>query len=206
MATGSPKIKAKPPAMRRHDKYEKRLSSILKAASKVIARDGFEGASVRDVAAQARIGLSGIYYYFTNKDELLYALQSHTFSTLVNLLKDRLKAAATPQDKLRAVIDNHFQFFVNNMDDLKVCVHEIESLSGKYYRSVLTIRREYYRLVRDVVAENTGKRKQSANVATLFLFGSLNWVYMWYDADKNSDIEELSNQFADVFLNGIKAD
>lgn len=200
-----PAKKARTSVTRRNHQYEKRLSSILKAASKVISRDGFEGASVRDVAAQAKIGLSGIYYYFTNKDELLYALQHHTFSTLVSSLKERLKTAATPQEKLRAVIDNHFEFFVNNMDDLKVCVHEIESLSGKYYRSVLTIRRDYYRLVRDVVAENIGKRKQAANVATLFLFGSLNWVYMWYDPAKNSDIEKLSNQFANVFLNGIKA-
>jgi AcrR family transcriptional regulator len=201
-----PAEKARPVVTRHNDQYEKRLASILKAASKVIARDGFEGASVRDVAAQAKIGLSGIYYYFTKKDELLYALQHHTFSTLVSLLRERLKTAATPQKKLRAVIDNHFEFFVNNMDDLKVCVHEIESLSGKYYKSVLAIRREYYRLVRNVVAENIGKRKQATNVAALFLFGSLNWVYMWYDPDKNSDIEELSNQFADVFLNGIKAD
>ncbi|MEW5995286.1 MAG: TetR/AcrR family transcriptional regulator [Candidatus Zixiibacteriota bacterium] len=190
---------------RRNYQYQKRLSSILRAASKVIARDGFEGASVRDVAAKANIGLSGIYYYFTNKDELLYALQHHTFSTLVNSLKERLKITTTPREKLRAVIDNHFEFFVNNMEDLKVCVHEIESLSGKYYKSVLTIRREYYRLVRDVVAENIGKRKQAANVASLFLFGSLNWVYMWYDPAKNSDIEKLSNQLANIFINGIKA-
>lgn len=200
-----PAERSRPAVTRRNHQYEKRLSSILKAASKVIARDGFDGASVRDVAVQAKIGLSGIYYYFTNKDELLYALQHHTFSTLVSSLKERLKSTTTPRDKLQAVIDNHFEFFVNNMDDLKVCVHEIESLSGKYYRSVLSIRREYFRLVRDVVAENIGQRKQAANVVALFLFGSLNWVYMWYDPVKNSDIKKLSDQFANVFLNGIKA-
>ena len=200
-----PAKKARPAVTRRNHQYEKRLSSILRAASRVISRHGFEGASVREVAAQAKIGLSGIYYYFTNKDELLYALQHHTFSTLVSSLEERLKSAATPQERLRAVIDNHFEFFVHNMDDLKVCVHEIESLSGKYYRSVLTIRRQYYRLVRDVVAENIGKRKQAANVATLSLFGSLNWVYMWYDPAENADIETLSNQFANIFLNGIRA-
>jgi len=170
----------------------------------VIARDGFEGASVRDVAAKARIGLSGIYYYFTGKDELLYALQRHTFSTLVSSLKERLKTATTPEEKLRAVIDNHFEFFVNNMDDLKVCVHEIESLSGKYYVEILKIRREYYYLVRSVVAENIGKGKRRADLATLFLFGSLNWVYMWYDPKKNSNVKKLSDHLTRVFLNGIK--
>lgn len=200
-----PQVKAHAGATRRNGQYHKRLESILQAASKVIARDGFEGASVRDVAARAKIGLSGIYYYFDSKDELLYTLQHHTFSTLVTTLKERLAKAETPEQKVRAVIDNHFEFFVNNMDDLKVCVHEIESLSGDYYRKVLAVRREYFRTVRAAVASVTGRSKQKSNAATLFLFGSLNWVYMWYDAKKNADINRLSENFMNIFMNGIRA-
>ena len=173
---------------RRHRQYEKRLVSILKAASHVIARDGF-----------------GIYYYFTNKDELLYALQHHTFSTLHETLESRLATLHDSEDRLKAVIDNHFEFFAGNMDDLKVCVHEMESLSGKYYREVLNIRRKYYRLVRSVVAENLDGRRHDADLATLFLYGSLNWVYTWYDADKNADIRKLSDGLLKIYMNGIRA-
>jgi len=189
---------------RRNSQYEKRLATILRAASKIIARDGYEGASVRKVAAAAKINLSGIYYYFSGKDELLFALQRHTFSTLVDTLKQRLAACATPEEKLRAVADNHFEFFVSNMDDLKVCVHEIESLSGKYYNEVLIIRQEYFRVVRNVLAGVIGKSKKQADLAALFLFGSLNWVYMWYDPKKNTDIRKLSRRLSAVYLNGIK--
>jgi len=179
-------VKIKPPATRRNKQYEKRLDSILKAASKVIARDGFEGASIRKVAATAGIGLSGIYYYFESKDELLFALQSRTFSTLVSSLEK-------------------FQFFATNMYDLKVCVHEIGSLSGDYYKQILTTRRKYYKLVKEVVTENIKSAdRQDINLSTLFLFGSLNWVYMWYDPKKNSNIGKLSNQLLKIYLNGIK--
>lgn len=197
--------RTKPQIQRRNIQYEKRLSSILKAASKVIAKDGFEGASVRKVAASAGIGLSGIYYYFKNKDELLFALQKHTFSTLVSSLEEKLKTAISPEDRLKAVIENHYQFFVANMYDLKVCVHEIESLSGAYYNEILKIRREYYGLVKGVVAGIVEKSKYyDINLATLFLFGSLNWIYMWYDPKINSDIGELSDHLLKIFLNGIK--
>lgn len=198
-------VNGKPAPERRNSQYEKRLSSILRAASKVIAKDGFEGASVREVAAKAKIGLSGIYYYFKGKDELLYALQHHAFSTLIETLQARLDKLASPEDRLKAVFDNHFEYFANNMDDLKVCVHEIESLSGQYYRNVLKIRQEYYRLVRSVVAEVTGREDYETNLASLSLFGSLNWVYMWFDKEKNVDIEKVSSQFLRVFLNGVKA-
>jgi len=201
-----PTIKTKTTVTRRNKQYEKRLASILKAASKIIARDGFEGASIRKVAAKAGIGLSGIYYYFDSKEELLYALQEHAFSTLVLNLKQRLAKAVTPKDRLRAVIENHFEYFVSNMDGLKVCVHEIESLSGGYYNKVLKIRREYYEIVKGVVTEIVKKSgKQDINLATLFLFGSLNWIYMWYDPKENPDMKKLSNQLLIIFLNGIKA-
>lgn len=179
------------------------MSSILKAASQVIARNGFDGASVRDVAAKGKIGLSGIYYYFKNKDEMLYAIQQHAFTTLVERLRQKLDAAGSPEEKVKAVIDNHFQFFVNHMDEFRVCIHEIDSLSGKYYRSVLETRREYFGLVREAVRDLCDGSKSDVDVATLFLFGSLNWVYMWYDPERNADIDQLSSQYLHIFLNGI---
>jgi AcrR family transcriptional regulator len=201
-----PESKTKSPPVRRNRQYEKRLDSILKAAAEVIASDGFEGAPVRKVAARAGIGLSGIYYYFKSKDEMLFALQENTFSSLVDSLEERLKKARSPADKLKAVIDNHLQFFSRQMNDLKVCSHEIESLSGGYYDEVLKIRRDYFRLVRDVIVENIPvSGRIDANLAALFLFGSLNWIYMWHDRERNPDPEELSDQLLRIFLEGIKA-
>ena len=151
------------------------------------------------MAAKGKIGLSGIYYYFKSKDELLYAIQHHAFSTLVSSLEERLQATASPEEKLKAVVDNHFQFFINNMDEFKVCVHEIESLSGKYYRGILKIRQEYFRLVREVVSSVFNKSEYDIDLTTLFMFGSLNWVYMWYDPEKNPDVNKLSSQFLKIF-------
>ena len=201
-----PETSTKSIPIRRNRQYEKRLGSILKAAAEVIADDGFEGASVRKVAARAGIGLSGIYYYFESKDEMLFAVQENTFSMLADSLKRKLKNAHSPADRLKAVIDNHLQFFSQQMNDLKVCSHEIESLSGAYYDEILKIRREYYKQVRDVINENIpGSGCIDANLAALFLFGSLNWMYMWYDRKRNPDLEGLSNQLLKIFLEGIQA-
>ncbi|MEE9443564.1 MAG: TetR family transcriptional regulator [candidate division Zixibacteria bacterium] len=200
-----PQPGAKASPQRRNRQFHKRQDAILKAASRIIARDGFEGATIRGVAARARINLSGIYYYFENKEELLYALQHHAFSTLADTLRQRLEEISSPEEKLKAVIENHFEFFVSNMDNLKVCVHEIESLSGKYYNEILKLRRKYFGLVKGVISEITSGSKHDVDLTALCLFGSLNWVYMWYDPKKNSDIKKLSSQYLKIFLNGIKS-
>lgn len=201
-----PEISEKGVPSRRNRQYEKRLGSILKAAAGVMAKDGFEGASVRKVAAEAKIGLSGIYYYFKSKDEMLFALQEDTFSSLVESLEEKLRKLQSPEEKLRAVVENHLQFFSRQMEDLKVCSYEIGSLSGRYYDEILKIRRRYFGLVRDVVAENiAGSSGIDPNLAALFLFGSLNWMFMWYDVERNRDIGNLSSQLIKIYLDGIKA-
>lgn len=192
-----------PRATKRQAKFEIRQASILTAASKVIAREGFEGASMRAMATQSRVGLSGIYYYYKNKDELLFAIQYSAFSSLVESLKERLAKLESAEQKLRAVIENHFQFFVENTDQFKVCVHEIDSLRGRFYKDVLAIRQEYFRLVRDVIGQIHHRSRYEVDMATFFLFGSLNWVYMWYDPAKNSDIRRVTGQFLKVILKGI---
>lgn len=179
------------------------MASILKAASRVIAKDGFEGASVRAMAAKGGIGLSGIYYYFSGKDELLYAIQHYAFSTLVSSLNERLAQCEPGEASLRAIIENHFQFFVDNADEFRVCVHEIDSLSGKYFKDVLKVRQEYFRLVREAVDQVLKGSQHETDMATFFLFGSLNWVYMWFDPRRNADIDKVTSQFLNVFLNGV---
>lgn len=201
-----PELETKTTRVRRNRRYEKRLDSILKAASKVMSAEGYEGASIRKVASEAGIGLSGIYYYFKSKDEMLFALQEDAFSMLADNLEDRLEKADSAKERLRAVIDNHLHFFCNHMDDLKVCSYEIESLSGEYYDKVLEIRRRYFNLVKEVVAENVPAGSGiDPNLSALFLFGSLNWIFMWYDPKRNADIDVLSKQLLKIYLEGIKA-
>lgn len=48
------------------DKYQ----SILEAARSEFIRKGFKDASMRNIAREAHVGLSNIYNYFRNKDEI----------------------------------------------------------------------------------------------------------------------------------------
>lgn len=206
--SAEPEFKNHQNSARRSDRYEKKLAAILKAASEVFAERGFDGASVRAVAGRADISLSGIYYYFTSKEQLLFALQRHTFLSLIDLLQAALQQHSKPEDRLRALIDNHIDYFANNMDSLKVCAHELHSIGGKPYEWVLEYRRQYFELAKQVVSELCyNKRKHSssddASLATLFLFGSLNWMHMWYDPIEHKNPELLKKQLTALYLHGL---
>jgi AcrR family transcriptional regulator len=61
------------PAHRREAHGETRKAQILEAALRVWLRDGFNGASVESIAAEAGLGKGTIYLYFPTKEAILLA-------------------------------------------------------------------------------------------------------------------------------------
>ena len=74
-----------------HDnRFDRRLAGVLEHAARIFCEKGYEGASMRDLARSSGMSLSGLYYYFESKEKLLYLIQRHTFTTILERLKQRL--------------------------------------------------------------------------------------------------------------------
>ncbi len=84
-------------------RYDRRLAEILTHATEVFCKKGYEGASMRDLSRASGMSLAGLYYYFESKERLLYLIQKHTFTTIVQRLKSRLQGG----DRQRRA-DSHF--------------------------------------------------------------------------------------------------
>lgn len=55
-------------------KHEERRRQILKAAGRCFARDGFRGASISDICAEAKISAGHLYHYFPSKETIVGAM------------------------------------------------------------------------------------------------------------------------------------
>ena len=71
-------------------RFDRRLAEILDYATEIFAEKGYEGASMRDLSRLSGISLAGLYYYFESKEKLLYFIQQHTFTTIIERLRKRL--------------------------------------------------------------------------------------------------------------------
>ena len=189
-------------------RYDKRLAQILRVAARLMAKQGYEKTSVRQVAKQAKVALSGLYYYMAGKEDLLFLIQFHTFDSLVRILKEQLAVCESPEEALRAVISTHLDHFLVHMDELKVCARELDTLSGKLHRKVLLLRRDYFAMTLSVVrelAERNGSRLDP-EIATFSLFGALNWMYQWYSPKREVSADQLEKQLTRLFLNALGSD
>ena len=160
---------------------------------------------MRDLARASGMSLSGLYYYFESKEKLLYLIQKHTFSTIVERLRQRLDDVSDPEQRIRVFILNHLEYFLANREAMKVLSHEAEVLKNGFGAEIAAIKREYYRTCVELLDDfKAAKRLEfSSRMAVLSLFGMMNWIYTWYNPRVDAGAEELSRGMGDIFLRGI---
>src|ERR1700690_385107 len=162
-------------------RFHRRLGEILSHATDVFCDKGYEGASMRDLSRATGMSLAGLYHYFQSKKRLLYLIQKHTFSTIVEKLKARLEGVTDPGERLHVFIQNHLEYFVTNQSGLKVLAHEDESLKNGFGSEIAAIKREYYRICLRLIDDLKRQHRLVFNsrTAVMSLFGMINWIYTW---------------------------
>jgi AcrR family transcriptional regulator len=212
MATTSP-VSSQLPGQRRgasatphrETRFDRRQAKILSHATSVFYEKGYEGASMRDLARASGMSLSNLYYYFESKEKLLYLIQKHTFTTIVEQLRGRLKDVACPEDRIRGFILNHLEYFLANQKAMKVLSHEDDVLKNGFGAEIAAIKREYYRICVELL-DNFKQAKGlefSSRTAVLSLFGMMNWIYTWYKPRVDAGAAELAREMGDIFVRGI---
>ena len=187
-----------------------RLDHLLAATAALYAEKGYEATSMRDLSSAVGGSLAGLYHYCTGKEDLLYQLQYRTFATLLEGQTERARMAGTAEERFRRLVIGHLAFFVSHPNELKVCTYELESLQGEQYDTVEALRRKYHRLVSAVVGElmgessPAGRESRRSRHATLFIFGMLNWIFMWYDPARHGTAEEIGEEMLDLALHGLR--
>ncbi len=196
-------------AVQRRPATTQKLDHILACATRVFNDKGYEGASIRDIAQRSRVSLAGLYYYVESKEELLYLIQKHSFTTLLARLDEQLESAGTePEARLRLFVRNHLEYFLQNREAMKVLSHEAESLRPPFAGEVAELKRAYYRRARNLVEDLKQDRNLkglNTRVAVLSLFGMMNWIYTWHNPRMDPNADALAEHIAGLFLKGVAA-
>jgi TetR/AcrR family transcriptional regulator, cholesterol catabolism regulator len=188
-------------------RFERQMAKILEHATAVFYERGYEGASMRDLSRSSGMSLAGLYYYFESKEKLLYLIQKHYFSTVVQRLRERLENVSHPEDRMRAFVLNHLEYFLAYPKAMKVLSHEDDVLEGELGAEIHTLKRQYYHSCAELAdALKREERLQfNTRIAVLGLFGMMNWLYTWYNAKLDGDASALSRQISDIFLQGVRS-
>jgi AcrR family transcriptional regulator len=187
-------------------RYDQKLVHVLKTSAAMFAEKGYHSTSIRDISRATDMSLSGLYYYFKSKQELLYLIQDYCFGTVLEDCRRLLAGVEDPIARLKLLIENHLHYFVHNMNEMKVLSHEANAIRGDLFKKVNAKKRQYVDLVMDLLGEIARRHRikhVDIRVATFSLFGMMNWIYNWYDPRKDVDVAGLANNMTRIFLTGF---
>jgi AcrR family transcriptional regulator len=197
----------RPPTRRR----ERGREDILGVAAGFLAEHGYHGMSMRDLARATDQSLANLYNYFSSKDDLLYALQSRAFESLLATAEEWISAAESPEARLYAFILNHVRYVASHPDVMRVLVHEAGALPARRRHAIRELKERYFQVGRDLVRalrrEAPGPAgpddEASLERATYSLFGMLNWIYGWYDPARHGDPPAVARTIHGIAVGGL---
>jgi AcrR family transcriptional regulator len=185
-------------------------ADILEAAASFIARQGFHGMGMRDLAKATGKALASLYNYFDSKEEMLFALQSGAFEALIDSAERVVAEADEPAAKLYSFIANHVAYVAQHTDVMRVLVAEATALPSAQRRKVRLLKEKYFAVGRALVAglvEDSDPRAQEMEVerATYTIFGMLNWVYAWYEPARHGTPFDVARTIHKLCMSGLVA-
>jgi AcrR family transcriptional regulator len=182
--------------------YDEKLESILRTSAAIFAEKGYHQASIRDIARATGVSLSGLYYYFNSKEELLFLIQDHAFGTLQAGLDRLLAGEQDAQRRLRLLMENHLRYFIANTAEMKVLSHESDALTGEFRNRVNAKKRRLTETAMDILRDLRPEGGLDLRVATFALFGMMNWLYNWHRPDRDVSLEKLVDDLHRIFTEG----
>ena len=179
---------------------------ITSIAIDLFAKKGFSVTSMRDIAKAAKVNVALIYYYFKNKEEILYHIIEQSSRDLLRILREIQSQECDPFDCLKKMIQRQILFSRNSWKQTKLITIEADNLYGQRKRACLKLQREIY----DIYMEQLQRLKDSGclvdvnmTVINFTIFGMINWFYRWYKKDETLSEEDIANEMLRIIERGI---
>ena len=179
---------------------------ILKSAAAAFRRVGFHGATVEEIAAALRMKKGNLYYYFKNKEEILFACHQYSLDRLMELLDEVEHSGVRADEKLRRLIKAFVQTILDELHGTALFL-DLEALSPAHLRTVIVRRDRFDRGIRQVLEkgiEDGTFARGDAKLLTFAILGAVNWIPRWFDPSGSASSEQIADSFADYLIAGLK--
>jgi len=179
---------------------------ILKNAAAAFRRVGYHGASVEEIAAALGMKKGNLYYYFRNKEEILFACHQYSLDQLLALLHDIERHNLEAEEKLRRLIVGAVHLILDELHGTALFL-DLEALSPAHLKAVIARRDRFDQGVRRALNEGVEDGRfhlADAKLLSFALLGAINWIPRWYNPEGPSSSQEIAERFADYLIAGLK--
>jgi TetR/AcrR family transcriptional regulator, cholesterol catabolism regulator len=197
---------AKFPDAREPSKREKKRLEILRSAAGAFRRHGYHGASMDLIARTLRMSKGNLYYYFQNKEDILYFCHDYSLGLLLALLQRIEADPQPPEEKLRELIVAFVHMIIDELHGVALTL-DLQPLSPARLAKIIAKRDRFDRGLRQILRQGmeTGAfERADVKLLSFAILGAVNWIARWYNPRGPAQSAEISRIFADFLIAGLR--
>jgi len=190
------------PISRTELKREARVERIERAAAKVFAEKGYDGANFSDIAAVLDLRGPSLYHYFSSKEDLFLRCLKHSAEQVFTGLRSiAQEQGSDPLGALHALIREQVLIEVRDFPEFVPLFFKIRLNAPDLARAVLDLRKEHAQIFEHAafaVRDRDGLDAGDVRVWLGVAFGALAYLQDWYDPAGRLGADELAQRMADT--------
>ncbi len=190
------------------DRARKRDEEVLSAAALIFSERGYDGASIKDVAAALSLSKGSLYYYARTKEDLLYmVLQSVHGENEQILAEVEIVPDLGPLERIALYVRRQVVFNLTNPERMSVYYTDLYRLTDHRLDDILRRRRAHDDFIVGLVrtGQQAGLIDSEINprLASNLVFSTIGRQFRWYRADGTATVEEVAALCARYAVGGL---
>jgi AcrR family transcriptional regulator len=183
------------------------LRRIVDRAARLFDNHGYDRVTVEDIANAAGIGKATIYHYVKRKDDILVLLHREFMDMSLAKLEAPERQELSPIEQLTLAMEDMLLLQRTHRHHTRVFFHHHRELPPAARKEIMLQRDRYSAIVEGIIRAGIAAgeiRPVNPRLASLGVFGMVNWSYQWFDPRGSLGAEEIARTFADFILNGLR--
>ena len=183
-----------------------RRIEILKSAAAAFRRRGYHGASVDEIASALEMTKGNLYYYFKNKEEILFACHEYSLDKLLSLMGEVQAEVSSPEVKLRRLVLALIHLILDDLHGTALTL-DPEALSPTLLKRIISKRDEFDHGIRAIIQQGIDQglfRPGDPKMIEFAMMGAVNWIAKWFDPAGAMTSDQIGDHFADYLVGGLK--
>jgi AcrR family transcriptional regulator len=180
--------------------------AVVQVAARAFAEHGYHNTSLDDIAKALDVTKPTIYYYVTNKEQLLFQCFVTGLEPIRSALSEVKVSKAPGRERLNTVLRQYAQAVASDFGWCMV-IAEHQDLSAAMSSHIRDLKIEIDQGIRRLLREGVkdgSVQPCDVKMTAFALAGALNWIAHWYRANHGMTAAQIADAFVTIFEEGLR--
>jgi len=185
---------------------EVKREAVIRAAAHAFNRKGYHNTSLDDIAAALDVTKPTVYYYVTNKEQLLFECFVAGVERIRAAFREVKQLEVPARERLQAVLRHYGEAVASEFGWCMVRAEEQDlspAMSGHIKALKSEIDQGIRRLIREGIQDGS-VHPCDPKMTAFALAGALNWIAHWYRENQSMTAAQIAAAFVTIFENGLR--